>query len=92
MSGCCGEAVAHEAPKRSVLAHCRELARWVAPTAGLALMPKCPACIAAYIAIGTGVGVSISTAAHLRMVAVGICCGALSFVAFRRARRLNIIG
>ena len=42
------------------------LAGWVGSAAGLALMPKCPACIAAYLAFGTGVGISISAAAHLR--------------------------
>ena len=42
------------------------LAGWLGSAAGLALMPKCPACIAAYLALGTGVGISISAAAHLR--------------------------
>ena len=86
MSGCCGEPVRHEASKRSVLARCRELAGWAAPAAGLALMPKCPACIAAYLALGTGVGVSMSTASHLRIFAVGICIASLSYLAIRRMR------
>src|SRR5215472_11039638 len=42
------------------------LAGWVGSVAGLALMPKCPACIAAYLALGTGVGISLSAAAQLR--------------------------
>ena len=42
------------------------LAGWVGSVAGLALMPKCPACVAAYLALGTGVGISLSAAAHLR--------------------------
>jgi hypothetical protein len=50
------------------------LVGWVGSAAGLALMPKCPVCIAAYLALGTGVGISISAAAHLRtaLIFVGI--------------------
>src|SRR5215472_15451540 len=50
------------------------LAGWVGSAAGLALMPKCPACIAAYLALGTGVGISMSAAAHLRtaLISAGI--------------------
>jgi hypothetical protein len=42
------------------------VAGWVGSAAGLALMPKCPACIAAYVALGTGLGISLSAATHLR--------------------------
>ena len=50
------------------------LVGWVGSAAGLALMPKCPVCVAVYLALGTGVGISISAAAHLRtaLVFVGI--------------------
>jgi hypothetical protein len=54
-------------PRRSALSgRLGGLAGWLGSAAGLALMPKCPACIAAYLALGTGVGISITAATHLR--------------------------
>ena len=60
---CCAARAHHSTPRVVGLGR---LAGWVGSAAGLALMPKCPACIAAYLALGTGVGISITAAAHLR--------------------------
>lgn len=60
----------------------------VAPAAALVLMPKCPACVAGYVALATGVGVSVTTASYLRWAAIGLCVAWLGFVALRVARRL----
>jgi hypothetical protein len=49
----------------------------------LVLMPKCPMCIAAYIALVTGVGVSVSTAAYLRFGMMVLCAVALGNLAVK---------
>jgi Fe2+ transport system protein B len=43
----------------------------------LALLPKCPACFAAYIALGTGISVSVAAASFLKTLLVAICVGML---------------
>ena len=53
----------------------------VLPGALLVLMPKCPICIAAYVALLTGVGVSVSTAAYLREGMIGLSLGSLLLLA-----------
>jgi hypothetical protein len=81
--GCC-----HAAPMTRTLARrCAEIARWVIPSAVLAVTPKCPACLAAYLAVGTGIGLSIATVAYLRMLLVVVCVAVLLYLAARRAVR-----
>jgi hypothetical protein len=69
---------------------CRELGAWAIPTAILALMPKCPACVAAYVAIWTGLGLSFTTATYLRMSLLILCVASLIYLALSRLGRIDL--
>jgi hypothetical protein len=72
----------------SGLRRAREIAGWIVPTATLALLPKCPLCVAAYVALATGIGISLPTATFLRVTLVVLCVASLVFIAARRLRSL----
>jgi len=64
-----------------------EAVEWAAPVVALALIPKCPGCVAAYVLLFTGIGVSFSTAETMRWGLIAACVGALAYLAVRAVRR-----
>jgi hypothetical protein len=56
------------------------VAKFSLPTLILALLPKCPACFAAYVALGTGISVSVAAASFLRTLLIGICVASLVWI------------
>ena len=63
------------------------IAGWVLPGLTLALVPKCPACVAAYVLLATGVGISASAAWVLRMGVIVTSVVVLSLLVVRTVTR-----
>ena len=60
---------------------------WIVPGAILALIPKCPMCLVAYIALWTGLGLAVPAAAKLRVLLIIACGISLVFLAAKQACR-----
>ena len=66
----------------------RDLIGSIFPAAILVLLPKCPACLAAYVAI-TGIGLTLSAATYLRLGLLVLCVVSLAYVAARQVRGIR---
>jgi len=76
-AGCCA--------RRSI----RQTAGWLAPAAILAVLPKCPLCVVAWVAAGTGLGLSLAAATYLRTLVILLCVLAMGFVSLNRLLKGN---
>ena len=76
--------IAGAAPRRLA----RQLSSFMAsilPAAVLLFLPKCPLCLAAWLALATGVSIPATGAAWLRASIVMLCIAALASILWRRA-------
>lgn len=58
--------------------------QWVIPTAILVLLPKCPMCLAAYIAMATGIGIPVAMATWLRAGLITVCVCSLLYLTWKK--------
>jgi hypothetical protein len=71
----------------SALAGVGKVGSWLGPSAALVLLPKCPMCLAGYLALA-GIGVSMPVAAGIRVGAIAICVTVLGLVVIKSVARV----
>ncbi len=70
--------------QKNRLRRARGIAGLILPSALLALVPKCPMCLAAYVAVCTGFTMSCSSAHILMRLLTALCVGTLALCVVRR--------
>ena len=75
---------------RAFLRSCVDIAGWMVPSAILALLPKCPVCLAAYLMMATGISISVAAAVSLRAFLVVVCVSSLVLLGRRYIRNLRV--
>lgn len=91
MCSCCEEEIEEPNPQApAVTNRVATAVQWATPIAILALIPKCPACVAAYFLLITGVSLSFQTAAVARWTLLAVSIAALGYLVLRAIRRLEV--
>ena len=89
MNACCHSSGNPKAP--APMRKAREIFAWACPSALLVLMPKCPLCLAAYVTLWTGLGLSFAAATYFRWTLISLCIAALLFLTVTRLRHIKKI-
>ena len=69
--------------RKTLLRRVKQVSGWILPGALLALMPKCPMCLAAYVALCTGFTISLASAHILLRALTLLCIGTLALLVVR---------
>jgi hypothetical protein len=89
MSACCDAASDRKFP--TSVRRVREILAWVLPSAILVFVPKCPACLAAYVTLWAGLSLSLSTATYLRWALLFYCVASLLLLIAKGLDRIGAI-
>jgi hypothetical protein len=89
MSACCD--TASDRKTTMWVRSLREIFAWGLPSVILVSVPKCPACLAAYVMLWTGIGLSFSTATYLRWMLFFFCVASLLLLVIVRLDRIVAI-
>lgn len=71
----------------SIVQQISTISSWILTWGVVLATPKCPACLATYVAFSTGIGLSISTASSIRMGLIAACFASLAFLTTRLIRQ-----
>lgn len=88
---CCHAAASHRSRTPRPASRLRRgagIMGWILPGATLILLPKCPLCIAMYVALFTGAGISVATASTFRTALAILCVTTLLGLALKALGRL----
>jgi hypothetical protein len=85
---CCRQRSNATVARRSWARAVGRVAKWIMPGVVLAAMPKCPLCLAAYVALLTGCGISLAAASFAWWFVAASCVGVLVYLALCAARGL----
>lgn len=74
---CCNRSSAHS---KLPVQRFTTIASVILSSTALLLMPKCPVCVAAYVALLTGISLSTANAGHLRTALIVVCLSVLASI------------
>lgn len=87
-NSCCCTNASNAASHRKWVRATGRAASWIVPGAVLAAMPKCPLCLAAYVALFTGCGISLAAANFAWWFVAAGCIAVLVYLATSSVIRL----
>jgi hypothetical protein len=85
---CCSDRSTEVVTERLWICRICRAASWIVPGVLLAAMPKCPLCLAAYVALVTGFGISLAVANFAWWFVAISCVAALMYLAVHMVRGL----
>ncbi len=80
----------YDGKRASLLRRAWQTLQWLFPATLLLLIPKCPLCVAAYVALFTGIGISVSTARWIQILMLAFCFTALAHLVIRYWQRCQM--